>query len=112
MTHVAVLAGRPGTRLPPLTEQIPTPLVPVRRKPFLHHQFGLLKSFGPTEILLPVGYLGWKIEQYFGDGSRLDLHIGYSREQTPLGSAGARIRQDLRTTPRIEWFAALLLPGG
>ncbi len=89
MKQAVALAGRLGTRSPPLTEQIPKPLVPVHGKPFLHHQFDLLKSFGATEILLLVGYLGWKIEEYFGDGSNFGLRIEYSREQTPLGSAGA-----------------------
>lgn len=89
MMPVVILAGGFGLRLRPLTDQLPKPLLRVRGKPFLHHQVDLLKAFGMTEILLLVGYLGWKIKGYFGDGSGLGVHIDYAVEETPLGTGGA-----------------------
>ena len=84
-----ILAGGKGTRLRPLTYQIPKPLVPVHGKPFLQYQLELIKSFGIREALILVSYLGHKIEEYFGDGSKLGLKIEYSYEESQLGTGGA-----------------------
>ncbi|MCP4265483.1 MAG: NTP transferase domain-containing protein [Candidatus Brocadiaceae bacterium] len=87
--QVVILAGGKGTRLRPLTSQIPKPMVAVQGKPFLHHQLELIKSFGFKKVLLLVSYLGEQIESYFGDGSKFGLKIEYSYEETPLGTGGA-----------------------
>ncbi len=87
--QVVILAGGKGTRLRPLTYQIPKPMVTVHGKPFLHHQLELIKSFSINKVLLLVGYLGDQIEDYFGDGSKLGLEIIYSFEENPLGTGGA-----------------------
>lgn len=84
-----ILAGGLGTRLRPLTEDVPKSMVPVGGKPFLQHQIEQLKKNGITEIILLTGHLSEKIEQYFGDGSKFDVDITYSREPRPLGTAGA-----------------------
>lgn len=84
-----ILAGGKGTRLRPLTYQAPKLLAPVHGKPFLQHQLELIKSFGICEVLLLVSYLGHKIEEYFGDGSKLGLKIEYSYEESRLGTGGA-----------------------
>jgi len=87
--QVVILAGGMGTRLRPLTNTIPKAMVTVRGKPFLEHQLGLLKAAGLTDVLILVGYLGGQIEEYFGDGSALGMRIGYSHEQSPMGTGGA-----------------------
>ncbi len=87
--QVVILAGGKGTRLRPLTYQIPKPMVPVHGKPFLHHQLELIKSFKINEVLLLVCYLGEQIEDYFGDGSRFGLKIEYSYEESLLRTGGA-----------------------
>lgn len=89
MMQAVILAGGLGTRLQPLTQQVPKPLLPVRGQPFLHHQIDSIRSFGFTRALLLVSYLGEQIEQYFGDGSRFGLRIDYAWENTPLGTGGA-----------------------
>lgn len=73
----------------PVTETIPKPMIQVTGKPFLQHQLELLRASGIDRSLLLVAYLGEKIEEYFGDGERLNLDIDYSYEQTPLGTGGA-----------------------
>lgn len=87
--QVAILAGGLGTRLRPLTETIPKPLVAVCGKPFLQHQLELVRENGMSRVLLLVSYLGEKIEQRFGDGASLGLEVTYSYEPAPLGTGGA-----------------------
>jgi D,D-heptose 1,7-bisphosphate phosphatase len=84
-----ILVGGKGTRLGPLTETMPKPLIPVAGKPVLEHQISMLRSNGVTDIILVTGYLGNLIRDIFGDGSRYGVHIDYFREEKPLGTAGA-----------------------
>jgi len=87
--QVVILAGGLGTRLRPLTYQIPKPLVPVHGKPFLEYQLELLKKHGLKDVILCVGYLGNKIKDYFGKGEKIGLDLSYSFEEKPLGTGGA-----------------------
>jgi NDP-sugar pyrophosphorylase family protein len=87
--QVVILAGGLGTRLRPVTTQIPKPMVPVAGVPYLEHQLRLLAEQGLADVVLLTGYLGEQIEECFGDGSRLGLQLRYSREPTPLGTGGA-----------------------
>lgn len=83
-----ILAGGLGTRLRPLTNTVPKPMVPILGQPFLAYQLELLKSNEITDIVLSVGYLGDQITDYFGDGSEMGLHIKYSFEKKPMGTGG------------------------
>lgn len=87
--QAVILAGGLGTRLLPLTETIPKPMVLVHGVPYLEHQLRLLAGQQIRDVLLLTGYLGEQIESYFGDGSRIGLRLTYSRETTPLGTGGA-----------------------
>jgi N-acetyl-alpha-D-muramate 1-phosphate uridylyltransferase len=85
-----ILAGGRGTRLGPLTEDLPKALVNVAGRPFLEYQLELLRVTGVSEIVLCVGYLSSLIERAIGDGSRLGLSIQYAHDgPKPLGTAGA-----------------------
>jgi len=87
--QVVILAGGKGTRLKPLTNNIPKPLISINGKPFLQYQLELIKSCVTVDVLLLVSYLGDKIEDYFGDGSKFGLKIKYCYEEAPLGTGGA-----------------------
>jgi len=87
--QAVILAGGLGTRMRPVTETIPKPMISVAGEPFLQHQLQLLRSCGIDRSLLLVAYLGERIEEYFGDGSKFRLNISYSYEPTPLGTGGA-----------------------
>jgi NDP-sugar pyrophosphorylase family protein len=87
--QAVILAGGLGTRLLPLTEVIPKPMVQVGGVPYLRHQLQLLASQDIRDIVLLTGYLGEQIEDYFSDGASMGLRISYSREQSPLGTGGA-----------------------
>lgn len=83
-----ILAGGRGTRLKPITDEIPKPLIPVQGKPVLEHCIDLLKKYGITEIIISVGYKADNIKEYFGDGRKFGVSIIYVEEQKPLGTAG------------------------
>lgn len=84
-----IMAGGMGTRLRPHTENCPKPLLPVAGKPMLEHIIERAKLEGFSHFVLAIHYLGHMIEDYFGNGERLQVRIDYLREQSPLGTAGA-----------------------
>jgi NDP-sugar pyrophosphorylase family protein len=87
---VCILAGGRGTRLGPLTEDLPKPLIPVAGRPFIEHQLLLLREHRARRIVISVGYRGAAIEAAIGDGRRLGLEIEYVPDgPRPLGTAGA-----------------------
>jgi len=86
---MVIMAGGMGTRLRPHTENCPKPLVSVAGKPMLEHIIERAKLEGFSHFVLAIHYLGHMIEDYFGNGERLDVRIDYLREQSPLGTAGA-----------------------
>ncbi len=83
-----ILAGGKGTRLKPITNEIPKPLVPLHDKPILQHTLDLFKKYGITDIIISIGYKGEKIKEYFGNGKRFGVNITYVEETEPLGTAG------------------------
>lgn len=84
-----VMAGGEGTRLRPLTQNRPKPLVPVLNKPIAQHIIEHCKRAGITDIVVTLYYLAEEIQNYFGDGSDLGVNLIYSIEDTPLGTAGS-----------------------
>lgn len=84
-----VMAGGKGTRLRPLTENTPKPLLKVGNKPIIEHNLDRLRLFGIDDIWISVHYLGEQIENFFGDGSSRGQFIKYVWEDQPLGTLGA-----------------------
>lgn len=84
-----VMAGGEGSRLRPLTISRPKPMVPIVGRPVAEHILNLLKEHGITEVVMTVQYLASSIEDYFGDGSQFGMKVHYSREESPLGTAGS-----------------------
>jgi dTDP-glucose pyrophosphorylase len=87
--RAVVMAGGRGTRLLPLTERRPKPMLTVAGRPILERIILHLMSFGIRRITLAINYLGHVIEEHFGDGRALGCHIDYLRETKPLGTGGA-----------------------
>ncbi len=83
-----ILAGGKGTRLKPITNEIPKPLVPLHDRPIMQHTIELFKKYGINEIIISIGYKGDKIKEYFGNGKRFGVNITYIEENEPLGTAG------------------------
>ena len=92
-----ILAGGQGTRVRPITETIPKPMIPIVNKPVIEFLIDLLRQHGFDEIVITTAYLASEIENYFREGSRFGVQIGYSFEgycndgtivPQGLGSAG------------------------
>ena len=93
-----ILAAGKGTRVRPLTYDLPKPMIPILGKPVMAYLVEHLARYGVTEIMVNVSYLHEKIEEYFGEGHQFGVQIGYSFEgytndsgevvPQPLGSAG------------------------
>ena len=86
---VVIMAGGVGSRLRPLTENTPKPMLPVGGKPMVQHTIEALRSEGFAIFVLAINYLGNQIESHFGDGSDFGVDISYVREAQPLGTGGA-----------------------
>jgi mannose-1-phosphate guanylyltransferase/phosphomannomutase len=84
-----VMAGGEGTRLRPLTSNQPKPMVPIVGKPCMEHILELLKRHGFEDVIVTVAFLPQAIRSYFGSGEALGIDIGYSVEESPLGTAGS-----------------------
>lgn len=84
-----LMAGGKGTRLRPLTENTPKPLLIVGDKPIIEYNIDRLAGVGIKNIYLSINYLGEQLETYFGDGSDRALNISYVREDKPLGTIGS-----------------------
>lgn len=96
-----IMAGGRGTRISELFPDIPKPLIPIDNIPVLEREICSLRDQGFKEIILTISYLHQKIEEHFGDGSRLNTDIQYFVEETPLGNAGAlfKLRYQLGDEP-------------
>lgn len=88
MLPVVVLCGGLGTRLRPITEECPKPLVPVGEAPFLSHLLEKLQREGGTEVILSTGHLGDQVDA-FVEQTSWNLSIRCIREEEPLGTGGA-----------------------
>lgn len=88
LQKAVVLVGGKGTRLYPLTKEMPKALIPVHGRPLLSHLFDLLKRHGIHNVYLCVGHMKEGIKNHFKDGSEYGMHVGYIEEDVPLGTAG------------------------
>ena len=84
-----VMAGGLGTRLRPLTDDLPKPMLPVGDRPLLERIIDQLRQAGIRRVNLTTHFEGQRIAQYFGDGSDFGVDIRYVNEDQPLGTAGA-----------------------
>lgn len=83
------MAGGEGSRLRPLTCDLPKPMVPVMNRPVMTYSIELLKKYGINTIGVTLQYLPNVIQDYYGDGSEYGVDLHYFIEETPLGTAGS-----------------------
>ena len=91
--QAVILAGGLGKRLGDLTKHVPKAMVPIAGKPFLHHVIQLLKRNGIVDIVICIGYLGWRVKEFFGDGETMGINIKYSEEGDKLLGTGGALKQ-------------------
>ena len=84
-----IMAGGKGSRLRPLTCNLPKPMVPLLQKPVMEYAIEWLKKHGINEIAVTLQYLPQAIKNYFGNGQRFGVHLYYFEEKSPLGTAGS-----------------------
>lgn len=84
-----LLAAGQGTRLRPLTDDRPKPMVDIAGEPAIAHELRWLRRQGVDDLAINLHYRPDVLERFVGDGSRFGVRITYSREQEMLGTAGA-----------------------
>lgn len=89
LNPVVLMLGGLGTRLRPLTESIPKPMLMVGDKPILETIVTHIAEQGFVNFYFCINYLGEQIRSYFGDGSKWGIHIEYVQEEDRMGTAGA-----------------------
>jgi mannose-1-phosphate guanylyltransferase len=83
-----ILAAGLGTRLRPITYEMPKPLVPVLNRPVMEHIVELLARHGFTQVIANLHWFPDLVRNRFGDGSRFGVELSYSQEEVLLGTAG------------------------
>ncbi|MCI0511278.1 MurNAc alpha-1-phosphate uridylyltransferase [Chromohalobacter marismortui] len=83
-----ILAAGLGTRMRPLTDHCPKPLLPIAGKPLIEHHLERLAAAGVTDIVINVSYRAEQIVEALGDGQRFGVSLVFSHETTPLETAG------------------------
>ncbi|HEX9614451.1 MAG TPA: nucleotidyltransferase family protein, partial [Bacteroidota bacterium] len=84
-----IMAGGFGTRLRPLTCNIPKPMVPLVNRPMMEHIVALLKSHGIRDLVATLFYQPDIISSHFGDGSTFGVSVQYRKAEADLGTAGS-----------------------
>ncbi len=91
----AILAAGEGSRLRPLTNNLPKVMVKIDGKPLLEHSINLAHRYGVREVIVSVNYKKESIIKYFKDGAEFGVSIFYSKENPPLGTAGG-VKKDAK----------------
>jgi len=84
-----ILSAGEGTRMRPLTANLPKPLLPVAGKPFLAHTVEALREAGVAEMSVLIGWQGRRVKEYFGRGDAFGVRIAYEEQNERLGTAHA-----------------------
>ena len=84
-----ILAGGEGTRLRPLTNELPKPVLPVANRPFFEYMLHHLRAGGVERVIMALGYRADPLIERFGDGGAYGMLIDYVVETEPLGTSGA-----------------------
>ena len=84
-----IMAGGEGTRLRPLTDKLPKPLLEIGGKPIIEYGIDWLMKYGINDFKISINYLGEKIVNHFRDGSSKNISISYIQEKDKLGTIGS-----------------------
>lgn len=99
--RAVIMAGGFGTRLSPLTDDVPKPMLPIGDRPLMEFTIEQLRKAGIQGLNITTHYLTEKISKYFGDGESFGVNIKYIEEETPLGTAGAIGLMDTAEEPLL-----------
>jgi NDP-sugar pyrophosphorylase family protein len=96
-----IMAGGYGTRLMPLTEHVPKPMLPVNGRPLLEHTLAKLHRSGIRSVNVATHHLSASIMEHFKDGSDFGVELEYFEETEPLGTAGGLAKMTAGTDPLL-----------
>jgi NDP-sugar pyrophosphorylase family protein len=99
MLPVVLLSGGLATRMKPITEKIPKAMIDINGQPFIHHQLNLLRDKGVSHVLLCVGFLGEKIQEFAAAGSNYNLRVDYYYDGDKLLGTGGAIKHIGKNLP-------------
>ncbi len=110
-TKVLILTGGEGVKLRPFTYEMPKALLPIHNKPLLQHTIEFMAKSGFKDIIISVGYLGDKIQEYFKDGSGLGIKITYleqSKKESGTSQPTLQAKKVIGAAPFILWYGDVL----
>jgi dTDP-glucose pyrophosphorylase/CBS domain-containing protein len=99
--QAVIMAGGFGTRLRPLTEELPKPMLPIGDQPVMELMLERLGRAGIKRVNITTHYLPEKIQEYFGNGQSFGVELNYVNEERPLGTAGAIGLMEPADTPLL-----------
>jgi len=99
--QAVIMAGGFGTRLNPLTEDVPKPMLSIGDRPLMEYTIEQLRRVGINRVNITTHYLPEKIADHFGDGKDFGVEINYVNEDKPLGTAGALGLMDAPDEPLL-----------
>lgn len=110
VNKVFILAGGHGIKMRPFTYEMPKCLIPVHNRPLLEHIIERIREFGIKEIIISIDYLGKKIKDHFGNGSKFAVKISYVESDRPTGTATPLVKAKnlLGKEPFILWHGDVL----
>lgn len=105
-----ILAGGKGLKMRPFTYEMPKPMIPVKNRPILEHIISTLREYNIRDIIISIDYLGEKIKEYFGDGSKFGVKITYVETSKPIGTAAPllKAKKYLNNSPFLMWHGDVL----
>lgn len=110
-TKVLILTGGEGVKLRPFTYEMPKALLPIHNKPLLQHTIEFMAKSGFKDIVISVGYLGDKIQEYFKDGSGFGVKITYleqSKKESGTSQPTLQAKKTIGAAPFILWYGDVL----
>ncbi len=87
-----ILAAGKGTRLAPLTEKLPKPMIPISSEPLIVHQIRWLKRAGIVDVVVNLHHLGEQIRDHLGSGRQFGVNISFSEEEELLETGGGIVK--------------------
>jgi len=110
VNKVFILAGGRGIKMRPFTYEMPKSMIPVKNRPILEHIIEIIRSFDIRDIIISIDYLGEKIKEYFGDGSKFGVRITYVEGIKPSGTAAPLLaaKNIIGNNPFILWHGDVL----
>ncbi|MBI4981077.1 nucleotidyltransferase family protein [Candidatus Woesearchaeota archaeon] len=94
-----ILIGGEGTRLRPITYILPKPLIPIHGRTLTEHVMDIVKRYGIQNVVLAVGYGKDLVKKYFNNGLGTEIHLSYTEERKPSGTAGTLYIMDRPAKP-------------